>query len=290
MPVIAPFLLVKRLMGQYIIIDMPSPIITALDEIRMQAFSSRSKIIRLLVVIFSFPWVLYPANKVLQYSYESSYFLFGIRNKTQLIANGIDVSSIALQKKISDWPVNKFVLIGVASLASWHGFDRIIRGIAEYYETKTDDRPDIEFLIVGDGAIRNEWEQLVNHLKLTTHVKFLGYLSGEKLNNSFENAHIGISSIGAYRKGLKLASDLKSREYTARGIPFLSSVADPDFSRQTEFVLRVKNDNSSIVIADVITWYSEISRKKMPGALIRNYAEENLDFHVKIKTILAGVS
>jgi len=62
------------------------------------------------------------------------------------IKNGVDLDNIALKK--NHHQDDRINLIGVANLNSWHGYDRIIRGIAKYGSQKT---PQVHFYIVGDG-------------------------------------------------------------------------------------------------------------------------------------------
>ena len=50
------------------------------------------------------------------------------------ISNGIDFDSVRMKKE-SYHPTNELHLIGVAEIHRWHGFDRIIKGLAEYYAT-----------------------------------------------------------------------------------------------------------------------------------------------------------
>ena len=56
-------------------------------------------------------------------------FIFG--QKTIKISNGIDFNSVRLKKK-SNHPANELHMIGVAEIHHWHGFDRVIQGLANY--------------------------------------------------------------------------------------------------------------------------------------------------------------
>lgn len=58
--------------------------------------------------------------------------IFG--KQTIRISNGIDFDAVPVKQHINDTS-SELHLIGVAEVHYWHGFDRIISGLAEYYQT-----------------------------------------------------------------------------------------------------------------------------------------------------------
>ena len=63
-------------------------------------------------------------------TFSEEYYIFG--QQTIRISNGIDFNSVRM-KKDSSHPSDELHLIGVAEIHRWHGFDRVIQGLAEYY-------------------------------------------------------------------------------------------------------------------------------------------------------------
>ena len=59
--------------------------------------------------------------------------IFG--QKTINISNGIDFSCIPIQQKTKH-PPHEVHLLGVAEVHYWHGYDRVIAGLGEYYKQK----------------------------------------------------------------------------------------------------------------------------------------------------------
>ena len=279
----SPILIALRMRGVKVIVDVPTPICVAVQELKSKKITSR-KIIYELLFRLTFPFALWPASVVLQYSNESNWFKMGLNKKTKLIANGIDVNNIAVKKNNIYTGGGDFIMIAVASLASWHGFDRVIRGINELYQ-KNSQSQGVKLLIIGDGDIKQELEDLTNALGVESRVHFYGIQSGEVLSRLFDSAHLAISSLGLHRINLELASVLKSREYTARGIPFIATGADIDFSPTPTFVNIVPNDDSVINISSILTWYFNNVHNFDPNE-IRNYAIKNLDYSIKINKIL----
>ena len=183
-------------------------------------------------------------------------FIFG--QKTIKISNGIDFESVRLKKE-SKHPNNELHLIGVAEIHRWHGFDRVIRGLAKYYSSPQE--INIYFHIVGYFFSPVEKEEITriiadNHLE--TYIILHGKQHGEELDEIFDKCDFGIGSLGRHRVGIDDIKTLKNREYAARGIPFVYSETDTDFDKQP-YVLKMPADESDINIEDIISFYQNIS-------------------------------
>ena len=89
--------------------------------------------------------------------------IFGV--PTIRISNGIDFGAIPL-KASENRPGDVIRLTGVADIHFWHGFDRVIEGMAEYYRTSPEQ--DVEFHVVGSGVpsqlemLRSELHSMVD--------------------------------------------------------------------------------------------------------------------------------
>lgn len=178
--------------------------------------------------------------------------IFGQR--TIRISNGIDFDNIPLKKHINDTS-HELHLIGVAEIHRWHGFDRVIHGLASYYQTNPDYK--VYFHIVGyfySDTERNEIISLIDILDLHKYVILHGRQHGEVLNQLFEQCDFGIGSLGRHRVGITNIKTLKNREYAVRGIPFIYSEYDSDFETQP-YVLKATADETPININAIINFY-----------------------------------
>jgi len=279
-----PYALAARLKGTRLVLEIPTPLAVAVNELKAKYAKSKVYyLVKSLIYVF-YPWALYPYNKILQYSNESHWFSFGVKKKSKLIANGVDVSTIKQRKKAPSWPNKTLVLLGVANVSYWHGYDRVIEGIKNYYEiVRADSDPDVEFLIVGAGAEIPNLMSLVEQYGLRKRVKFLGPLSGAELDEVYERAHIGIGSLGSYRKGLFLSSELKVREYCAVGIPFVLATNDPDFNEELSFIKFIPEKDQPLSIIDIKDWF-DINQNS--SSEIRKYAISFLDFSKKVDSYI----
>ena len=177
-------------------------------------------------------------------------------------------------------------MLGVALLANWHGYDRVINGMGEYYKN-TSVPVNVFFHIVGDGPEYSNLRSLVKQRNLDNYVLFEGKQHGEKLDNLFNICTIGVGSLGIHRKGLNSARSLKNREYCARGIPFIKAGGD-DLFDSYEYCLSFSNNDEPIDISKVVSWAEKIDFKKATNDM-HDYAIHNFDWCKYINEILLKV-
>lgn len=177
--------------------------------------------------------------------------IFG--SKTINISNGIDPDTIPLAKPVG--MVNCINLIAVAYIAFWHGFDRLIRGINNYYAN--DPTIDVNLTIVGGGhedVIRG-LSQLVFSYHLENHIKMVGPKMGKELDAMFIDKHMAVGCLACHRKGIDEVKALKNVEYATRGIPFMYSERNTDFDG-APYVFKVPADETDIDVNGVIDFIS----------------------------------
>jgi hypothetical protein len=180
--------------------------------------------------------------------------IFGQR--TIRISNGVDFDSIPLhQFKPVDDAIH---LIGVAEVHLWHGYDRLIAGLGEYYMNTSSPR-NIVFHIVGGvdpfdlygGGDYPGIQTLIDQYGLQEHVVFHGQLFGEELDKVFNQSCFAIGSLARHRSGITVIKTLKNREYATRGVPFIYSEQDSDFDHQP-YVVKAVPDESPIDIQQIL--------------------------------------
>jgi len=179
--------------------------------------------------------------------------IFGQR--TINISNGVDFDSIPLHEPLT---INhELHLIGVAEVHYWHGYDRLIAGLGEYY--KNGGNRDVFFHIVGgvgpsemyDSMHAPGFHELIEKYQIQDKVIFHDQLFGDSLTAVFNQCQFAIGSLARHRSGITNIKTLKNREYAARGIPFVYSENDSDFDKQP-YVLKVPADESPIDINKII--------------------------------------
>ena len=178
--------------------------------------------------------------------------IFGKR--TICISNGIDLDSIPIHNPKKQ---NDIHLIAVAEIHYWHGFDRLVAGMGEYYKLNPDARK-VFFHVVGweddRGTTSNGYltvEQTAKKYNIGQYVVNHGKLFGDKLNEVFNQCVFAIGSLGRHRSGITNIKTLKNREYAARGIPFIYSETDNDFEDKP-YIIKAPADESPVNIRQII--------------------------------------
>ena len=176
------------------------------------------------------------------------------------ISNGVDFESIPLHTR--QRPVNdQLHLIGVAEVHFWHGFDRMVAGIGEYY--KNGGHRDVYFHIVGgvhpaymrDLPQAPGFQTLIDKYGIGDKIIFHGTLFGQQLDDVFNQCQFAIGSLARHRSGITVIKTLKNREYATRGIPFIYSEQDSDFDNQP-YIIKAPADESPIDIQQILDFMS----------------------------------
>ena len=185
--------------------------------------------------------------------------IFGQR--TIRISNGVDFDSMPLLQPQQP-PSGEVHLIGVAEVHLWHGYDRLIRGLGEYYRAGGTPRRQVYFHIVGgvhphDMEVGTQYypgfRALIGEYGIADKIVFHGQLFGQALDRVFNQSQFAIGSLARHRSGITVIKTLKNREYATRGIPFIYSEQDSDFDHQP-YVLKAPADESPIDVGRLLDY------------------------------------
>ena len=176
-------------------------------------------------------------------------------------------------------------LIGVAEIHEWHGFDRLVKGLADYYSKHQNYI--VRFHVVGyffSAAIENEFKKIITNNHMESNVILYGKKHGKELDEIFNRCDFGIGSLGRHRVGIDKIKTLKNREYAARGIPFIYSETDSDFDLKP-YVIKAPADESAINIEDIVAFYNSLSFSPID---IRNSIND-LSWENQMKIVLNSI-
>jgi glycosyltransferase involved in cell wall biosynthesis len=210
--------------------------------------------------------------------------IFGQR--TIRISNGVDFDSIPLHEPLSN--IDELHLIGVAEVHYWHGYDRLIAGIGEYY--KNGGKKDVFFHIVGgigpsemyDSLHAPGFAELIEKYQIKNHVIFHGQLFGNDLDAVFNQCQFAIGSLARHRSGITIIKTLKNREYATRGLPFIYSEQDCDFDQQP-YVIKAPADESPIDINLIIEFLGRFDLK--PETIRKSV--EHLTWRIQMQRVVS---
>ncbi len=206
------------------------------------------------------------------------------------LANGIEVNDYPLLQTPFFLQGNTLRLIMLKGFeASWHGVERLLKGLAGYYKQLPKNK--IEIYIYGVYSAAEK--EMVEQLKLESVVFFIEFKSKQELDKEFNNYHLAIGSLAMFKTNLKEASPLKVREYMARGIPFIYAYKDTDVEDEPElkpFCLELPSDDSPVNFDDVLKFAETVYGIADCNVLLKQKAQKYIDVKVKMEKLIRFLS
>jgi glycosyltransferase involved in cell wall biosynthesis len=201
--------------------------------------------------------------------------------------NGIDCASVPVKKHKN---TGRITFIAVAAIfCNWHAFERLIEGLRDYYKSGSSITVCLKLVGSQEGAEFALYKKLAERYDLTEYISFEGFLSGDQLDAAFDESDIAACGLGCHRKNIFLSSELKSREYLARGLPMLGSTKIDVLPENFPYCLYVPEDDSPINIRQVIAFYEGLLKTESAKGVtdtIRRFAEEHCDMAVTMKPVI----
>ncbi len=209
--------------------------------------------------------------------------VFGI--PTLYMPNGFDFEKNALRELSAlNGDIN---IVGVAFLAFWHGYDRLIKGMGEYY--KNGGTRNIVFHCVGDGVALPDLKALAKDYSVENRVIFYGRKQGSELDEIYNKCNIAVDSLGNFRREVALSSSLKSREYYAKGFPIINSGSIDFIDDGYTYLMNISENDNPVDMNDVIEFFDSIygnSDVSVVAERVRKYAEDKCSWDRSLSEVI----
>ena len=220
-------------------------------------------------------------------TYSDDKEIFGI--KAININNGVNIETELAEYNYKS--INKDInIIAVSNLGFWHGYDRAIIGLLDYYKKSINHNKNIFLHIVGEGMELPKLKKLAEELSLTENVIFHGKKQGKELDYLYSISHIGLDSLGRHRSKVYYNSSLKSKEYLCKGLLIVSSVnSELDKDKNFKYLYKVPADDSPINYENILNFLSFAYTQEEYSDIYNNiikYAKENFDFSISFKPVI----
>lgn len=174
------------------------------------------------------------------------------------ITNGVRVDNIQ-EKTYTRQEPDVFRMVAVGTLFPYHGYDRILRGMASCNEKIENIR--VEFHVVGSSQTIDDLHRTADTLKLK-NVFFHGIKSTEELNEMYEKFDVGLGCLALHRRNANIDTTLKIIEYYCRGVPVVSSGITPMDNINKQFTIHVDDSETPIDISKLYNQYLNISMEE----------------------------
>lgn len=213
--------------------------------------------------------------------------IFGV--PTLAIINGVNLAAIS-PRHPSLLPGEMHIL-SASGMCEWHGLDRAISGLAKYKADNAQAKR-IVLHFAGKGPELKRLQSMAIEANLIDDVVFHGELNQDELSDLYNKCTFAIESLGCHRKDLQVSSSIKSREYLAKGIPFVYSTPIDVIPEAFGYCLKAPEDESPLDFKRISAFHDylyEIEDEADIITHIRNYAKDTVSIDEAMKAVISYI-
>lgn len=163
-------------------------------------------------------------------------------------------------------------LISVANENVYHAYDRIIESIHAY---KGDKKVKVHLV----GTISDSTKALINKYGLEEKIVLYGKRRGKELDDIYDKCNVGLGPFGQHRVGGKKDTGLKTKEYFAKGLPYIFSGEEPTVPCDYPYICQFPSDESPIDFEKVWAFYQSYSNNPTVVSYMREFASNNYSWN-----------
>jgi hypothetical protein len=164
---------------------------------------------------------------------------------------GINVDNYKKHSYLGNKDELNLLMVGCDSV--YHGTDRIIKSLREYYNHHV--IRNIKLHLVGD--ILSKDKKLIEKVGLGDYIICYGRQHGKKLDAIFDKCNIALGPLAQHRIEKK-DTGLKTKEYFARGICYLYTGNEVKIDSDYPYILQLEDNEDLIDFKKVISFYDGI--------------------------------
>lgn len=193
-------------------------------------------------------------------------------NKINIIYNrdGADCKNVPVRelKNKDNKKIKLLFMKGSSMQQPWAGLERLMQSIEDNGANK------YELYITGNVVVSDKYNK--------SYVKLTGRLSEEDLNDLVNEVDLGVSNLANYMIHFNETTNLKSRGYYARGLPFIQANTMPDIEGTigAKFYLNLPNTSELINMKSIEDFAIEMRNNPTHHLDMRAFADEHLDWKV----------
>ncbi len=202
--------------------------------------------------------------------------IFGV--KAIEFGMGVDIETIKPHnyKGFND----EYNLLSVANETIYHGYDRLIKSLSNYYKNGGSKKIYLHLV----GVVSASTKKLVCSINVSEYVFFYGKQYGKALELIYNKCNIGIGPLGQHRIGGKKDTGLKTKEYFAKGLPYFYSGDESANLKDFPYIYQVSSDENLIDLNEICNFYVNIRDENIVNNM-REYAIKNYSWINKFKIV-----
>lgn len=171
------------------------------------------------------------------------------------LSMGVDVDSLPQHDYQGRCDEINMIMVGCSSI--YHGTDRILNSMADYYKSPSH-VVDVNLHLVGD--ILEQDARLIEKLNLRNYVYCYGKKYGAGLYEIYDKCNVALGPLAQYRVKKK-DTGLKTKEYLAIGIPYVYAGVEDRLPKDYKYIFQVSDDDAMIDIHKIIDFYFSIKEE-----------------------------
>lgn len=219
-------------------------------------------------------------------TYGQDKVIFGV--PTICTFNGINVESIRMVQ--GEYHENRLTMIGVAYMQRQHGYERIIEGLNDYYHNQ-DGKYRVYLYLVGDGPEKGKYQQMVEKYGLQEYVRFYPTMTGEPLDELYDESDIALAGFGLYKSGFYgRQSSLKTRECLAKGMLQIAGCEIDILDDSYRYVKNFENSPQKVDITEIIRFFESVKQEGLSKSeiarIIREFAVQHASMQLALQPVL----
>lgn len=205
--------------------------------------------------------------------------MFGVPAYTMNM--GVDVERITPHLYMGE--KSELNLISVANENVYHAYDRIIESVYEYKGDRT-----VKVHLV--GTVTDSSKDLIHKYGLNNQFILYGKKSGLELDQIYNKCNVGLGPFGQHRVGGKKDTGLKTKEYFAKGLPYIYSGEEPTVPNDYPYICKFSSDESPIDFDRVWDFYQSYVDDLTVVDNMRTFAYEHYSWHRIMQDALSHIN
>lgn len=206
------------------------------------------------------------------------------KQKVVTISNTLDPNAIKMRK-----PVEKkddtLRLLSVAYEREAHGFDRVVKGLSEYYRAGGTKRILVYFV----GKYLKSTHELVRKLDLGEYCQFIDPVEGKELDYYYDLADIAIGHLANHRIGSYSGSSIKIQEYMAKGIPFIYAWNEMTIPSKYKYAFKFDLNDEPIDFNLVVSFFDSLPNPQKVARDMRSDFERFAGWDNQLKKVMTAL-